>query len=73
MRGKQCKRTDINHWFATSLKKVAGDITEFEGSVAHLFAVVGKHSELQTVCLTDRPIWYKKWILKYGFCWKGTK
>lgn len=39
MRGKQCKRTDINHWFTTSPKKVAGGITEFVGSVAHLFAV----------------------------------
>lgn len=39
MRGKQRRRADINHWFATSLKKVAGDITELEGSVAHLFAV----------------------------------
>lgn len=57
MRGKQCKRTDINHQLTTSLKKVAGDIPEFEGSVAHLSAVVGKHSQLQTVCLTDRPIW----------------
>lgn len=39
------------------LKKVAGDIPECEGSVAHLSAVVGKHSQLHTVCLTDRPIW----------------
>lgn len=57
MRGKQCKRTDINHRLATSLKKVAGDIPEFEGSVAHLSAVVGKQSQPQPVCLTDRPIW----------------
>lgn len=57
MRGKQCKRTDINHRLATSLEKVAGDIPEFEGSVAHLSAVVGKQSQPQPVCLTDRPIW----------------
>lgn len=73
MRGEQCERTDINHRFATSLEKVAGDTTESEGSVAHLFAVVGKHSELQTLCLADRPVQYEKWILKYGSCLKGIK
>lgn len=40
----------------TSLQKVAGAAPEFEGSVAHLSAVLGKHSQLQTLCLTDRPI-----------------
>lgn len=57
MRGKQCRGTDIHHWLATSLKKVAGAAPEFEGSVARLSAVLDKHSQLQTLCLTDRPIW----------------